>query len=94
MLRKAEVGETPPDDGVVEPGMVVTFKFKGDADDEAETFLLLGAREVEPEGLKVYTPQSPFGEAINGRKKGETVTYEVNGKPQTVIILDAKPYSA
>ena len=36
MLRKAEVGETPPDDGVVEPGMVVTFKFKGDADDEAD----------------------------------------------------------
>jgi transcription elongation factor GreA len=94
MLRKAEVGETPPDDGVVEPGMVVTFKFEGDDDDEAITFLLLGAREVEPEGLKVYTPQSPLGEAINGRKKGETVTYEANGKPQTVVILDAKPYSA
>jgi transcription elongation factor GreA len=94
MLRKAEVGETPPDDGVVEPGMVVTFKFEGDADDEAETFLLLGAREVEPEGLKVYTPQSPFGEAINGRKKGETVSYEVNGKSLTVVILDARPYSS
>jgi transcription elongation factor GreA len=93
MLRKAEVGETPPDDGVVEPGMVVTFKFEGDADDEAITFLLLGAREVEPEGLTVYTPQSPLGEAINGRKRGETVTYEANGKPQTVVILDAKPYT-
>ncbi len=92
MLSKAEVGETPPDDGVVEPGMVVTFKFEDEGDDEAVTFLLLGARDVEPEGLKVYTPQSPLGEAINGRKKGETVTYEVNGKPQTVIILDAKPY--
>jgi transcription elongation factor GreA len=73
--------------------MVVTFKFEGDDDDEAITFLLLGAREVEPEGLKVYTPQSPLGEAINGRKKGETVTYEANGKPQTVVILDAKPYT-
>ena len=93
MLRKAEVGETPPDDGVVEPGMVVTFKFEGDDDDEAITFLLLGAREVEPEGLTVYTPQSPLGEAINGRKRGETVTYEANGKPQTVTILDAKPYT-
>ncbi|KAA1418967.1 transcription elongation factor GreA [Nocardioides humilatus] len=92
MLRKAEVGETPPDDGVVEPGMVVTFKFEGDDDDEAVTFLLLGARDVEPDGLKVYTPQSPLGAAINGHSKGETVTYEVNGKPQTVVILDAKPY--
>ena len=93
MLRRAEVGETPPDDGVVEPGMVVTFKFEGDDDDEAETFLLLGAREVEPEGLKVYTPQAPLGAAINGHKRGETVRYEVNGKPQTVVILDAKPYT-
>ncbi|RHW27549.1 transcription elongation factor GreA [Nocardioides immobilis] len=93
MLRKAEVGETPPDDGIVEPGMVVTFKFEDDDDDEAVTFLLLGARDVEPDGLAVYTPQSPLGEAINGRKRGETVTYEVNGKPQTVVILDAKPYT-
>jgi transcription elongation factor GreA len=93
MLRKAEVGETPPDDGIVEPGMVVTFKFEDDDDDEAETFLLLGARDVEPEGLAVYTPQSPLGEAINGRKRGETVSYEVNGKQQTVVILDAKPYT-
>jgi len=93
MLRRAEVGETPPDDGVVEPGMVVTYKFEGDDDDEAESFLL-GAREIEPEGLTVYSPQSPLGQAISGRSKGETVTYEVNGKQQTVIILDAKPYVA
>ena len=92
MLRRAEVGETPADDGVVEPGMKVTYKFVGDDDDEAETFLL-GAREIEPEGLAVYSPSSPLGSAINGRSKGETVSYEVNGRSQTVIILDAKPYT-
>ena len=48
MLRRAEIGETPPDDGVVEPGMVVTYKFEGDDDDEAESFLL-GAREMAGE---------------------------------------------
>ena len=67
MLRRAEVGETPPDDGVVEPGMVVTYKFVGDDDDEAEKFLL-GAREIEaPEGLTVYSPQSAMGAASNGK---------------------------
>ena len=40
MLRRAEVGETPPDDGVVEPGMVVTVDFGG-GDEEK---FLLGAR--------------------------------------------------
>lgn len=92
MLRRAEVGETPPNDGVVEPGMVVTYKFVGDDDDEAETFLL-GAREIEPEGLTVYSPQSPLGSAINGHNKSETVSYEApNGKELKVVILDAVPY--
>ncbi len=93
MLRKAEVGETPANDGVVEPGMVVTYKFVGDDDDEAETFLL-GAREIEPDGLKVYSPQSPLGSAINGKSKGDTVSYDApNGNTLEVVILDAVPYS-
>ncbi|NHC23712.1 transcription elongation factor GreA [Nocardioides sp. IC4_145] len=93
MLRRAEIGETPPDDGVVEPGMIVTYKFVGDDDDEIESFLL-GAREIEPEGLTVYSPQSPLGEAINGKKKGDTVAYEApNGKTLEVVIVDAKPYT-
>jgi transcription elongation factor GreA len=93
MLRRAEVGETPKNNGVVEPGMVVTYKFVGDSDDEAETFLL-GAREIEPEGLTVYSPQSPLGSAINGHAKGETVSYEApNGKQLEVVIVDAVPYT-
>ncbi|MEQ6900510.1 transcription elongation factor GreA [Nocardioides sp. YIM 152588] len=95
MIRRAEIGETPADDGVVEPGMLVTYKFDGDDDDEAETFLLLGSREAAPsDDVDVYTPEAPLGAAINGRSKGESVTYEVNGRPQTVIILDAKPFTS
>ena len=95
MMRRAEVGETPADDGIVEPGMKVTYKFVGDDDDETETFLL-GAREIEDsvEGLKVYSPQSPLGTAINGASKGDTVSYEApNGKTLEVVILDAVPYT-
>jgi transcription elongation factor GreA len=92
MLRRAEVGDTPADDGIVEPGMVVTYKFVGDDDDEAEKFLL-GAREIEPEGLTVYSPQSPLGSAILGKKRGDTVAYEVNGRELKVEILDAVPYT-
>jgi transcription elongation factor GreA len=92
MLKRAQVGETPPDDGVVEPGMVVTYRFVGD--DEKEKFLL-GAREMKGEGddLEVYSPQSPLGEAINGKKKGDKVQYVApNGKTLKVEIVDAVPY--
>ena len=95
MLHRAEVGEAPADDGVVGPGMKVTYKFAGDADDEVETFLL-GAREMEDttEGIKVYSPQSPLGTAIIGHAKGETVSYEApNGKKLQVEIVDAVPYT-
>ncbi len=94
MLRRAEVGETPPDDGIVEPGMVVTYKFVGDDDDEADTFLL-GAREIEDveHDLTAYSPQSPLGSAILGKKQGDHAHYEVNGKELQVVILKAVPYT-
>jgi len=91
MLRRAEVGETPADDGVVEPGMVVTYRFVGD--DETETFLL-GAREIEDAKIEVFSPQSPLGSAILGSKQGDTVTYNApNGKTLKVEIVDAVPYA-
>ncbi len=91
MLRHAEVGETPPDDGIVEPGMKVTYRFVGD--DETETFLL-GAREIEDDSLEVFSPQSPLGAAIIGAKKGDTVSYQApSGKTLEVEIVDAVPYT-
>jgi transcription elongation factor GreA len=91
MLRRAQVGETPPDDGIVEPGMKVTYRFVGD--DDSSTFLL-GAREIEDDSLDVFSPQSPLGSAILGAKKGDTVTYTApNGKKLQVEILDAVPYT-
>ena len=92
MLRRAQVGETPPDDGVVEPGMIVTVRFGGDSDTEE---FLLGAREMadmRPD-LQVYSPQSPMGSAIIGSKRGDTVDFEApNGKQLKVEIVEAVPF--
>src|SRR5258706_397349 len=43
LMRSAQVGVAPKDDGIVEPGMVVTVAYDGDEDD-SETFLV-GSRE-------------------------------------------------
>ncbi len=90
MLERAEVGETPPDDGVVEPGMFVTVLLGG-----SEQKFLLGAREMAGDsGVEVFSPQSPLGQAINGARKGDTVDYVApNGKSFGVEIVDAVPYS-
>lgn len=94
MLRRAEVGEAPDDDNLVEEGMVVTIRFDGD--DEDQTFLL-GSRELlsldSSVDLQVFSPSSPLGEAILGRSAGESITYPApNGKDLTVKIVSAHPY--
>ncbi len=96
MLNRAQVGETPEDDGVVDAGMEVTVKFQ--ADSSTETFLL-GAREVLSSDnnvdLSVYSPQSPLGGAILGKKTGDVATFTApNGKTVEVEIVDAKPFVA
>ncbi|MBB1244566.1 transcription elongation factor GreA [Streptomyces durbertensis] len=91
LLERARVGETPADDGVVEPGMVVTIAFDGDPDDTL-TFLL-GSREYASSEVETYSPQSPLGQGVNGKKVGDEAAYELpNGKRASVKILEAKPY--
>jgi len=90
LLHNAVVGETPPDDGVVEPGMIVTVEIFGDK----ETFVL-GNREIADGDLQVFSEKSPMGAAVNGKAVGDMTSYEApNGKTIEVKILDAKPYTS
>jgi transcription elongation factor GreA len=93
ILRSAQVGVSPADNGVVEPGMVVTIAYDGD-DDDRETFLL-GSREEGVHGsMQVYSPQSPLGQAILGANTGESREYILpNGQVQKVAVIEAKPFS-
>ena len=92
LLENAKVGEAPASaDGAVAPGMVVTIAFDGDEDDTL-TFLL-ASREESGSPIDVYSPRSPLGAAIMGKKVGEKATYSLpNGRANTVEILEAVPY--
>ncbi|MEU8519567.1 transcription elongation factor GreA [Streptomyces sp. NBC_01216] len=92
LLEQAKVGESPADDGVVEPGMVVTIAFDGDEDDTM-TFLL-ASREYASGDIETYSPQSPLGVGVSGKKAGDDAEYELpNGKKATVKVISAKPYT-
>ena len=90
LLHNATIGETPADDGVVEPGMLVTVEIFGDE----ETFLL-GNREIaDGSDLQVFSEKSAMGAAINGKSVGDSTSYEApNGKTIGVKIIAAKPYT-
>ena len=90
ILDNSRVGEPPRTDGVVGPGMTVTIRFAGDED---EVTFLLASREESGTPIDVYSPKSPLGAAISGKKVGETATYTLpNGRSTTVEILEAVPY--
>ncbi|GAA3422600.1 MULTISPECIES: transcription elongation factor GreA [Streptosporangium] len=90
ILDSAKVGEAPRTEGVVGPGMTVTVRFEGD---DEEVAFLLASREESGAPIDVYSPKSPLGAAINGKKIGEKATYTMpNGRSNTVEILEAVPY--
>jgi hypothetical protein len=90
MLANAIVGEDPPDDGVAEPGMVLTVRYDDTGD--TETFLL-GVRGAEDADIEVYSAQSPLGSAIVGARPGEQRTYSIPSKDNVAVtLLDAVPH--
>ncbi|AKU15988.1 transcription elongation factor GreA [Luteipulveratus mongoliensis] len=90
LLRDATVGQAPKDNGVVNPGMVVTVEMFGD-----EEKFLLGSREIAGDSdLDVYSEKSPLGAAINGKKVGDETSYDApNGKTIAVKVIAATPYT-
>jgi transcription elongation factor GreA len=98
MLRRAEVGDAPANADEVAPGLQVTIAFDGDESD-TDTFVL-GSRELlgleeAVDATNVYSPQSPLGTAILGKKKGDAVTYAApNGRPINVTVVKVEAFKS
>lgn len=84
ILSTAQVGEAPKAHGIVQQGLVISVELNG-----SEKKFLLGSAEISDEDIEVYSPDSPIGSAIMGKKIGEQLdVYLPNGKTIQVKILD------
>jgi transcription elongation factor GreA len=84
ILATAQVGEAPKAHGVVQQGLVISVELNG-----SEKKFLLGSAEISDDEIEVYSPDSPIGSAIIGKKIGEQLdVYLPNGKTIQVKILD------
>ena len=61
-LENAQIGEAA-DDGSVSAGTIVTAK-------------VAGKEQVFADGVKVFSPDAPLGQALMGHRAGDTVSYE------------------
>ncbi|TRW78272.1 hypothetical protein FK535_25760 [Mycolicibacterium sp. 018/SC-01/001] len=90
LLSRSVHTAAPPDDGVAEPGMVLTVRF--DDSDETETFLL-GTLGTTDDELDVCSVASPLGSALLGATAGSRRTYRLPaGRTASVTLLAAVPF--
>jgi len=90
--QHSKIGVPESADDEVAHGKVVTVRFT--AFDEVETFLLGSREEAAHASLEVYSPTSPLGAAVLGKKVGDSAAYELaNGKTMTVEIVSVAAYT-
>jgi transcription elongation factor GreA len=84
------VGHEPPDDGVAEPGMLLTVRYDVH---ETETFLLAQREDGAYPDVETCSPGSPLGRALVGRREGDVCRYRLpDGRPLQVTLVRAVPY--
>ena len=87
VLSEASIVDDDADTGgKVVAGSTVSLRYEGD--EEVERYLV-GSIEERVEGVTIITPGSLLGQALLGRKTGETVDYETpTGATLKVDIVD------
>lgn len=92
ILENATIGTPPSDTGEIAIGHVVTVRF---ADGDEETFWLASREEAQHATIDVYSPDSPLGQAVIGKRAGDDTGFELpNGKSVVVKIVEVKTYLA
>lgn len=90
-IRKdAVVTDEVANPDVVNAGSVVSLRYEGDDDNDAEDYLV-GSVEERREGLPVISTESPLGKALLGRKAGQgPIVYDAPNGRLTVYLLSVR----
>jgi transcription elongation factor GreA len=85
LVDNAVIVEGTEGSDTVNPGSIVALRYEGD--DDADRYLV-GSIEERRDDVAVVSPASPLGQALLGRRKGDTVEYEAPRGNLKVEIVD------
>ncbi len=85
LIDNAVIVDSSQTSDTVAAGSVVALRYDGD--DDADRFLV-GSIEERRDDVAVVSPQSPLGQALVGRRKGDFVEYQAPGGNLKVEIVD------
>lgn len=90
LLESAHVGEASSSDGTVQSGSVVTATVAG-----RQMRFLVGSREVAGgTDIDVFSAQSPLGNALLGKRVGDSTSYTApNGNVVAIEVLAVEPFT-
>ena len=92
MLENAQIGTPPSNTGTIAIGHVVTVEF---SDGDSERFWLVSREEAVHATMDVYSPDSPLGNAVMGKKQGDKSSFALpNGKEISILIKNVEIYQA
>lgn len=92
MIRHAQVVEAPVDTEEVVPGVIVTLRPLEEPEGEPETYLVAASNEERARGARTVSVKSPLGQALLGRREGETITYEAPGGSFSFEVVALRPW--
>ena len=88
MLRDAEIVDGASGE-VVEAGVIVEIRIDGD--DEAQSYLM-GSIEERNDTYDVLSTSSPLGQALVGKRSGETTTYDTPKRAEVAVeVVSIRP---
>lgn len=85
LVDNAVIVDSSQTSDTVAAGSVVALRYEGD--DDADRFLV-GSIEERRDDVAVVSPQSPLGQALIGRRKGDVVSYQAPGGDLKVEVVD------
>ena len=85
LVDNAVIVDSSQASDTVAAGSVVALRYEGDEDTDR---FLVGSIEERRDDVAVVSPQSPLGQALIGRRKGDVVTYQAPGGNLKVEIVD------
>ena len=85
LIDNAVIVDSSQTSDTVAAGSVVALRYEGD---EGADRFLVGSIEERRADVAVVSPQSPLGQALVGRRKGDVVEYQAPGGNLKVEIVD------
>jgi transcription elongation factor GreA len=91
MIKHAQVVEGPVVADEIVPGVIVELAALPDEADEPEAYLVAASSEERATGARTVSVKSPLGQALQGKRVGDTVSYQAPGGSFSYRVIAIRP---